>query len=370
MAMTDQAGLVMKALPKYINKQIELPTRKSYLLSEIKSRGRETVNNGGLNLEWRPKIRKHDLNWGPGNPNVVSFPQMNQHTKATLDYKTCYMGASISEIEMLALADNSARFFAKIKSMGDELSSTFPIRFAPYLFQDGVGTQQIEGFESWGATDGEIADEPIGDPNDTYAGLSTALGGLGGDWSAPTGGNWPRCGSDPNACDFEYSAWSPMIVNANSSHLIQDSSTESAGWDDCWVYACRYLMTYQGILTNSAPDVLVIDPDLLRRAENSLQKDQQFQLDDASKKLDPGVRVMTYEGIRFATEFGVTPNAVYGVKFNELELKCMGPSFIKTDEDRDIVTGDKLYKLSWHGALWISSPVHFPMIKAVTDLGT
>ena len=371
MAMTDQARLAMLALPKYISKKMEVPTRKSYLLQEIQKRGRMSTNNGGRNIEWRPEIRKHDLTWGPGNPNVISFPQVNLHTKATLDYKTAFMGASRSEIELLALMDRPTRFFKDIKSIGDSLSSDFPVRFAPQLFRDGVGTQKLDGFESWGGHDStEISNEPIGNPSDTYAGLSTALGGLGGDWSAPSGGNWPRSGDDPNSCDFEYSAFSPMLVNYNSSHLVQDSSTEDEGWDDCWVYACRYLMTYQGILTSSAPDVLIIDPDLLRRAENSLKKDQQFQLDSVGKDLDAGVRVMQFEGIRFATEFGVPAGCVYGVKFNELELRCMGPNFISTDEEKDFVTGDTLYKLSWHGNLWVSSPVHFPMIKGVTSLGT
>lgn len=371
MAMTDLARLVSVALPNYIRTQIELPTRKSYLLSEIKKRGRETTNNGGLNIEWRPKFDRPTLNWGPGNPNVITFPQQNLWTKATLDYKTAYMGASISEIEELAMMQASANFFAKkIKNMGDELVESFPMRFAPHLFMDGTGTQKIDGLESFGGYSGTTQPgEPIANNNDTYAGLSTALGGLGGDWSAPSGSTWPRV-NDPDSCDFKYHCWTPLIVNYNDAELRMDTSTEVAGWDDCWQYAMNYATTYQRILTSSVPDVWVIDPELLRRAENTMKAYSQFQLSSAASSLDPAVRVVSWNGVTFTTEFGVPQNCVYGVTFSKLELKCMGDSFLKAGTETDFDTGQKKWKVTWHGNLWVESPVYFPMLKAVTSLGT
>ncbi len=368
MAMTDSARLAMEALPHYVRKRMESPTRKSYFMREINARGRETYLNGGLNIEWRPEKRRRTLTAGPGNPNVVTFPQMNRTGKATLDYKTYWMGASISEVEMLALADSDARYFKKVQDELDKCIEDFKVGFGPKLFKDGTGTDDIEGLLSFSSTSGAATDEPIGLPNDTYADLSTALGSEG-DWSAPSGHGWPLA-DDTDACDYEYCYWSPMIVNYNDAELRQDTSTESAGWDDCWIYACRYLMTMNGMLTSSAPDVIILDPDLLRRAADSLKKDQQFDIDPDSKGLDAGVRVVQFDGIKFATEWGVPSGYGFGVKFSELELKCMGDNFIKVDEDKDIVTGDKLYRLSWHGQLWCSSPVHFPMLKAVTSLGT
>ena len=370
MAMTDSARLAMLALPNYVRKQMELPTRKSYLLSEIRKRGRETTRNGGLNIEWRPKMRRGELTWGPGNPNVISFPQTNLWTKATLDYKTCFMGASMSEIEALSLMDNPARYFSKVKSMGDELATDFPIRFAPHMFTDGTGTLKLDGLESWGSVSGATQPgEPIGNPNDTYAGLSTALGGLGGDWSAPTNHTWPIV-NDPDACDYEYHAWTPLVVNYNDAELQMNTTDEDAGWQYCWQYAMNYATTYQRMLYSTAPDVWVIDAELLRIAENSMKASSQFQLDSSAKDLDPATRVVSWNGTKFCTEFGVPSGCVYGVTFDKLELKCMGDAFLKTDEDKDFVTGDKLWKVSWHGNLWIESPIYFPMLKAVTSLGT
>jgi hypothetical protein len=359
----------MLALSKYVREKFALPTRKSYFMQEMKSRGRVSQGNGGRDIVWQPEKRRNDLTWGSGNPNVVSFPQVNMWASAKLDYKTCWMGASMSEIEVLALQDKSANYFKKLQSVGDRCMEDFNIRFAPHLFRDGTGTNKIDGLESFGSYSAAATYEPIGLPNDLYAGLSTTLGSEG-DWSDPTSGGWPRCGSDPDACDYEYHYFSPLIVDYNNSNLVVDSTTESANWDDCWSYALRYLTTYTGIINGEAPDVIIIDPDLLRRAENSMKNYQKFDLEDTSKTLDPGIRVAKWEGIKLATEWGVPAGCGYGVNFRKLELMCMGDEFIKTMEQTDIATADRLFRLSWHGNLVCDSPTHFPMLKAVSTAGT
>lgn len=369
MAITDLATLTMKALPKYVRKEIAPLNRKSYLLSEIQKRGRQTVGNAGLNIEWRPEKRRREINWGPGNPNVVTFPITNVHTKATLNWKTAWMGEAIREIELLALGNDAERFFKKTTDLAKKCANDFMVRFGPHLYRDGVSTEKVEGLESFGGYSSYVTGEPVGNPSDTYAGLSTALGAEG-DWTGPSSGGWPRCGSDPDACDYEYHYWSPLIVNYNDPALVVDSTTESMGWDDCWVYACRYLTTYLGVLQSETPDVIILDPDLLRRAKNSLKKDQQFQLDSSAKDLDPGIEVLKWEGITFATEWGVPPGVGYAVNFRHLELMVMGDDFIKTNQDTDIHTNDKLYRLSWHGQLWVDSPAYFGFLKAVTSIGT
>ena len=368
MAMTDTARLAMLALPHYVREKIEPISRKSYLMHEIRNRGLEDYRIGGEDLRWRPRKRRAELTWGPGNPNTVTFPQMNLWGAAALDYKTCYMGASVPEIELLALQDKSARFFQKVKDIGAQCAEDFMVRFGPNLYKDGVGAQNLEGFESFGGYSSYITGEPVGNPSDTYAGLSTALGAEG-DWDAPSGGGWPRV-DDPDSCDYEYHYWSPLIVNYNDPALVVDSTNETMGWDDCWIYACRYLTTHLGIVQMETPDAIILEADLLRRAKNSLKKDQQFTLDATPKDLDPGIEVLKFDGITFATEFGVPASTGYAVNFKHLRLKMMGSDFIKTMEDTDIATGDKLYRLSWHGNLWCDSPAYFGFLKAVTSVGT
>jgi len=369
MAMTDMARLAQLALNKYIKKKVQPIFRRSYLMNEMKSRNKISFNNGGNRMEWRPEKRRRDLTWGPGNPNTVTFPITNIHTTATLDWKTCFMGEAVREIEILALKDRETAFFGKQEEIADRCTRDFITRFGPKLYADGVGTDVIDGLESWGGTDGAITDEPVAEPSDTYGGLSTVRGAEG-DWDAPSDGDWPRCGTSPESCDYEYHYWSPLIVDYNDSDLVVDSDNESAGWDDCWVYACRYLTTYMNILQSESPDAIILCPDLLRRARNSLKKDQQFQLSDKSKKLDAGIDVLTFEGTEFATEFGVPPGIGYAVNFDHMELKCMGDQLVKTMNDTDIVTADKLYRFSWHGNLWIDTPAFFGFLKPTTTLST
>lgn len=366
---TESARLLRLGLNKYVREQIEPIFRKSYIMNQMRDRKRISFNNEGLRVEWRPRKRRRDISWGPGNPTTVDFPQENLWGVATLDWKTAYMGQSISEIERLALRGGESTFFKKQEAVAKSCIDDFLVRFGPMLYRDGVGTDKIEGFDSWSGTNSTVTNEPVGDPSDTWAGLSTALGAEG-DWDAPSGGGWPRGGDSPENCDYEYCYFSPLVVDYNHADLVHDSDNETAGWDDCWIYACRYLTTYMSILQSKFPDVVILEADLLRRAKNSLKKDQQFQLTNKAKDLDPGIQELTFDGITFATEFGVPPGRGYALNWQGTEMMCLGDQLVKTTDDTDIVTADKLYRFAWHGLLWTETPAYWGFLEAISEEGT
>jgi len=368
MAATDIARLTTLAINKMIKKKVEPIMRKSYLVGEMQRRGRISFNNGGLKLEWRPRIKRRDITAGPGNPNTVSFPVTNVHTILTLDYKTYWLGEAVREIEVLALKDSQAAYFNKLESITSECAEDFNMRFGPKLYKDGTGTNDIEGLESCGAYNSTLTGVPVGDPNDTYAGKSTNLG-ASGDWDAPTGKSWPET-DDPDACDYEYHALSPLIIDYNHSTLVVDSSTEDNNWGDCWIYACRYGTTYMNLLQGVTPDVLMTNANLLRQAKDSLKKDQQFELDESAKSFDTGIQVLKFDGMTFATEFGIPDGVAYGVYFNALELRCMGGQMVKTMDDVEIRTADRRYRFSFHGNLVIDSPAYLLFLKGISTAGT
>jgi len=369
MAITDVARLAMLGLPKYIRDRIGPLDRKTYLYGEMKSRGKITMNNGGEVWEWRPRKRVRDLTWGPGNPNVVSFPNTNVHTRARLTPKTCYMGESVREIELLAAADQETAFFKKTEDIGKQVANDFMIRFPPKLYADGTDTDVIDGILSYAGVSGNVSNEPVGNPSGTYAGISMALGAEG-DWSAPTSGGWPRV-NDPDGCDFEYHYWSPLTVDYNHGLLLPADDTDNdSNWDGQWVFACRYLVTYMQILTGETPQVIVLCPDLLRRAKNSLRKYQKFDLAETSRKLDAGIQVLTYDGMTFATEFGAPTGRGCAINFDHCELRVMGNEFIRTLEDVDPVTADKLYRFSWFGNWWVDSPAYHGFLKGISTAET
>jgi hypothetical protein len=371
MAATDIARLTTLAINKMLKKKVEPITRRSYLVGEMTRRNRVSFGNGGLKMEWRPRVRRREITWGPGNPNTVSFNVTNVNTVLTLDYKTAWMGEAVREIEVLALQDSETAYFKKLDDITTQCSDDFNARFGPSLYYDGTGTNKLDGLESCGGVHNStdtLTGVPVGEPSDTYAGKSTALG-ASGDWSAPTGHSWPEV-NDPDACDYEYHALSPLIVDYNSVYLIQDGSTEDNNWDDCWVYACRYGTTYMGMLYGKKPDVIMLEAELLRRAKNSLKKDQQFQLDSTAKDLDPGIEVLSFDGIKFATEFGIPSGCGYGLSFDTLELRCMGNQLVKTMDDTEIRTGDRQYRFSFHGNLVIDSPAYVMYLKGLTSEGS
>jgi hypothetical protein len=370
MAITDGARTALEGLPQYIRDQMSLPTRKSYLLNELRKRGRETYNNGGLNIEWHPQMRRNKLNKGAGNPTVASFPQINPYIKAVLNWKTFWMGLTYSEIQILATANEQDRFFKKLERDGKELARDFPERFGPHLFANSTGdAEELDGLDTFSQVSGAAgstgigAGQPIGLPNATYAGLPCALGSIG-QWS----GNWPQCGSVPDDCDYEYYHWSPLVCDYNSTLLPVNS--EDPGWDQCGIFALNYVHSSCADLYSQTPDVFVMTADLKRRLANYLQKYQQLILEPESKEYDAAHPVHSYNGIKLVSEFGVPPGCCYGVTFDKMELKCMTDNFIRIKSFEEITTGDTLWKVSWFGELWCQSPLYFPSLKGISTLGT
>jgi len=339
MAITDGARLALEGLPQYIRDQMLLPTRRSYLLNEIRKRGRETYNNGGLNIEWHPQMRRNKLNLGAGNPTIASFPQINPYIKATLNWKTAWMGLTYSEIQLLATANEQDRFFKKLERDGKELARDFPERFAPHLFADsGNNSEDLDGLYTFSKCSGAASatlqpamGQPLGIPNATYAGISCALGNIG-QWS----GNWPQFGTDPDSCDYEYYHWSPMVVDYNSSWL--PSYGETAGWDQCVIYALNSLYTFSHALSGKAPDVIVMDPDLKRRLANYLQKFQQLILEPESKEYDAGHEVHSYNGIKMVFGPEATVASV-GVKAFEQDAALLRAAEELAKKLREAVVG-------------------------------
>tara|TARA_Y100000310_G_scaffold343824_1_gene453308 strand:- start:1893 stop:3005 length:1113 start_codon:yes stop_codon:yes gene_type:complete len=366
---TDLARLTTLAINKMSKKKVEPIMRSSYLLGELQRRGKISYNNGGLRYEWRPRIRRRDLNWGPGNPITASYNVTNVHTVMTLDYKVAWLGEAIREIETLALADQSAAYFTRLERIVDQCMGDFKARFAPRLYTDGVGTNRIEGFESCGGTTGSaLTGVPVADPSDTYAGRSTVLG-TNGDWDAPSGRSWPEI-DDESACDYEYHALSPLVVDYNNTNLIPPGGSETAAWDDLWEYACNYGLTYMSLLYGTAPDVLILNADLLRRAQDSLRGDFRFAVDANPGNYDVAVRQLNFNGVKYVSESGVPASTGYGVIFDALELHCMGDQLVKTKRYDDSTTADELHRFAFHGQLVIDSPAYMLFLKAISAEGT
>ena len=65
--------------------------------------------------------------------------------------------------------------------------------FGEKFYDDGNATatpRTLHGLESWFANSGScVTDSLVADPNDTYAGVSCALGTTG-TWTAETDGGW------------------------------------------------------------------------------------------------------------------------------------------------------------------------------------
>lgn len=358
------ARLKSTTLNKYLKQAVEPIFRKSFLLGALKAYKRLRYNEGGLKLEWRPRFRRDTITAGRGTATTITFPIMNVHKTATLPWRNYWMGCSIHEFEKLANKGESA-WFNIVQGIVDQKIDDFmdDLRFKMYLDGNAAASNRdLHGLESWHSDDGTTVGTTgyVGNPNDTYAGQSTALG-VSGTWSAPSGFGWPLGATG----EVEYCWWSPLNVDYGASFGGTANS-----WKLQWQQAINFGVSYLEKLQGVRPDVCLLDSELLRQAQDSLISVQTFELTQRSKLTDAGFQTLAHNGVEFHSEMGVTADCGYLIPFSKLHLHSMQPQLVMTEKDHDITTLTDLIALKAWIQLRAESPAFFGKLRRITALGT
>jgi hypothetical protein len=351
------------ALHAYIRKRVEPIYRKSALMNELKKRGRITFNHGGDYMEWRPRIKRRDIVASNGNDVQMSFPRVNTKMKVSLPWRAYQLGESITKYEKLVTQNKAETFFKIAEDTVNELSDDFVDSFRHKLYLDGnaTGSKDIHGLESIFSVNGALTNSPVGNNNDSYATKATTLGSLGGDWEDSSGSTiWPL-----GTGDTQYCAWTPLVVDYQNTAWTASTKT----WANTWREAIRYATTYMGILQSEAPDILLINPELLRKAKDSLEENDRFTV-EVGDTTDVGFKKLTFEGLTFVEEYGVPSDVCYLINFDKLELRSMQKQLVMTEKDTDITTKTELISLDFYGNLLMESPAYFGKLAAISALGT
>jgi hypothetical protein len=147
--------------------------------------------------------------------------------------------------------------------------------------------------------------------------------------------------------------------------------TGTANWQTSWQQAVRYAMTYQSILQQRQPDTLLLNPELLREAKDSLESVQRFELTQQCGTTQVGHKTFQFEDVTIATEYGVPDGVGYFLNFDALELRCLTEQLVQTMQDTDITAGGvKLYAFQFWGNLMIEAPSFLAKLVAQSALGT
>jgi hypothetical protein len=361
MAHIDASPIVTaRALNAYIREKIGPMLRKRYLLRESEKRGRWTMDKHGEQIEWRPTFKRRSATAMDVNPTAFSFPSVNRERIAKLPWRAYGHSESVNKFDRLATSGEGA-FFKKVEDKTNQLTEEFVETLCDEMYNDGnaSGNKGWHGLESIFAVNSTISGVPVGDPNDLYAQLYTNLGYYGGSWS--TTDLWPT-----GEGSTEYHAWSPIVVDW-ANELF---GTGTNKWTDNWQEACNYLLTYQGILNKQAPDVLLMNAELMRIARDSLKSIQKLEVTENKSEINIGPDGLSYNGTKFEAEYGVPADTAYAITFDKIELWSMQGQLIHTETDADISTSQDLIALDSYSQWIYRMPSALGKLYAITTPGT
>lgn len=360
--ISTSSRMAVRAMNTYIRDRIAPIDRKTIVYGELKARGQVEFGKGGNQLEWRPRLKRRTIRAGSGNPSDVNFNQTTTVKIAQLPWRTYDMGEHTTKFERLA-TQGEAGYFGRIARILDDLSDDFMADWGPKFYLDGhvTGSRDMHGFESWFSNTGAcIANSVFANPNDTYAGISTGLG-VTGSWTPETGNGWPT-----GVGDVEYHSYSPFMVDYNNSLLAGTTAT----WANQWQHAVNECTTFMMVLQNVTPDIILMAASLLTQAKNSLIGSERFTTTADSNLTRLGFKTLQYNGIEVATEYGIPEAVAYLLTWSKLHLWVMAKQLIEVEEDNDIRTGQRLYKLDTYNNLWTDSPSYHGKLEAISAAGS
>ncbi len=354
MGIDASAVLTTSTLDDYMRIKVEPIFTSSVLMGGMKAHGRITYNNVGKTMVWYPKIRRRKITAAGAYSVGIPFPSRNMKTVVSLPWVTYNLGEKITKFDRLANAGSEVAIVDLVDETVSGMADDFVVDFAEKLYVDGgaAGSEELHGFETWYSVSGLVTDSRVGDPNDTYATKSTALGALGGDWS----GDWPL-----GTGDRDYHAWSPLVVD-----YLHTDWTGDALWANSWQEVLNYAVAYMGRLQKKTPDVALLNTDLLRQAKDSLREQERFIATSKSTLTDVGFRTIMFENLEIADEYAVPDDVGYLLSWDQLELKSMQSDLVNFDDDERIETSDRLYAADFYGQLQCLSPAFMGKLQGIS----
>lgn len=335
------------------------------LMASLKTKGRMKMNKGDYLIRWKPQYKRSTITAGPANPASRTFPQRNFWKEATLPWREYHAGFSMEKFEKLA-NKGPGKYFDLLQERTQTEVESFAEDMALRCYYDGNATatdQDLHGLESWTGHTGEcLTGVPFADPEDTFAGLSTALANYGGSWSAPTGKSWP-VGSSTTP---QYYFWSPKILDYNNSDVGWTGDTWKENWQECLNYGESFLQVLHGV----RPDLWLLNADLLRQCKDSLKDLQTLEVTQNSPLTKLGHRTLSYNGIEMDTEFGVPNDEGYGLYFGDIEFWSMQKDLIAREKDYDITTATDMFAFDSYCQMVTWTPARQIKLEAVSDAGT
>ena len=347
--------------------------RKYKTFTLIDENGNVSFNNGGLGFDWEVRFRNHNVVGNNGETRRV-WNRQNLWQTAELDYRGYQLTDSITTKELESNKGPQAKIKLAAK-MVSRMEGSFNDFLSRQVWIDGnasgneLSWHGVESFMnatqtinvSTGAARTANAADPVGYSNDSYAGLSTVLGAVGG---AQTSGVWPA-----GVADHEFDYYTPVIVNYTSTYFGGATPT----WKNQCIEAMRFGLfhTKRNDSQDEGVDMIVLDRALYVDFLNRQDSKERVIVSDAKRLRNFGFNdVVSFDGgVEVTTEYGVPANCGYLLNTKKMEILCMQGKLLSPDPEMPIYNEDYQeyrYALSTLSNLKFASPRNFGKLVALT----
>ena len=330
----DWARSIGTTLVTHLAEEEQATFRKFKVFAALEGSGNVTFNSGGRGFDWQVRYRNVPVSASNGETPKV-FSRHNLWQRAYLPYRGYSVTDQITKREMLENRGAQALIDVAGK-MSSRLQESMQEHLAKEIYIDGnlpANDLRWHGLESIFATDGSInvtdgtkraggnAADPFLYPLDTYAGLSTELGGVAGGLRQT--GSWPFVDADP-----EYDYYSPIVCNAASTYFTGSS------WGENCIEALRLAVNFakRNDTKEDQIDMILMDRALYVDFLNKLDSRERAIVTKTNGLRSYGFGdVVEIDGIEAATEYSIPKNTAYGLSIGNMEMRVMTGSLMEAE---------------------------------------
>lgn len=349
--------------------------RKRVVLALLRKRGLIVRNCGGDGFSWIVKYRRAPMQTNDGE-QPLDFSRQLRHENAHLDYAGYAVTDQFTLMEKLKNKTNAA-IVSFVNNTAKELMDDIEDQFAEELYVDVDGTGNSERWSgldtmfastqtielATGAARTANAADPVGYPNDTYAGLSTVLANKGGTWgSGDINSTWPYGVGASEQAAYDY--FSPVIVNYTSTAF------GGATWVLNSVKATRFGIDAINSRNKSKfgkCDVVLLDRGLNRQYRDALDSKERKMITSSNEMTALGFGgEIEQDGAVIMSEYGVPASKGYGLTVNAMELRTMQDRiFVPRGPDESFDNQTWRSVVNVFGQWRFHSPRHYFQLKSM-----
>jgi hypothetical protein len=374
MAAPEWSRVTNTTLRRYVRGAIPTLLRNQKLLALLEKKGRIEYDKSGISKDWKMEYNRAAVEGNLGN-TAVSFEAVDRFQVANLEPRGMLAKDSMTkrDYQMNRGREAIINYFKEMaprlmKDMrrtfgvlpwtcdGNLAANAMLIHGLPSMLQSTGPSVFLTGgvtsTHTFATADAVIA------PNDTYAGISTALGAYTGAWS----GLWPCSGSGDDSFDFA----SPILVNYQSS-AFSGTATFAANA----IAATRFMLT--ATQKDSSPDGIVdmidYDRDLYRQFKAQFDQYQKVEISTNTPLRAMGFNTLSFDGCEITDDFGIPAGMGYAINADQISLESWQKELFGVEGPTwDMQSRTWRTLVDFLGNMFFTSPKYFGRLYAYTDV--